>query len=112
MKKERVIMDYLKVIKALSNKTRFNILLWLKDPKANFGEFGWKPHNEEEDSKNFVCVGYIKEKAGQSQSTVSEHLSVLDKAGLLRSWKIGQWTLYARDEEAIDSIKKYINEKL
>lgn len=112
MKKERVIMDYLKIIKSLSNRTRFNILLWLKDPETNFRELGWKPHNEEEDSKNFVCVGFIKLKTGQSQSTVSEHLSLLYKAGLLRSLKIGQWTFYARNEEAIDSIKKYINDQL
>ncbi|WP_042272310.1 ArsR/SmtB family transcription factor [[Clostridium] dakarense] len=105
-------MDYLKTIKALSNKTRFNILQWLKDPKSNFEQFGWQPHNDDPDSSNFVCVGYIYKKAGQSQSTVSEHLSVLEKTGLLRSVKIGQWTLYARNEEIINDFKVYINENL
>ena len=105
-------MDYLNVIKALANKTRLNILLWLKDPKLNFEEFGWKPHCDDEDACNFVCVGYMQKKAGQSQATVSQHLSVLEKSGLLRSLKIGQWTLYARNEEAILEIKKYIYENL
>lgn len=105
-------MDYLKIIKALSNKTRFNILLWLKNPELNFKEFGWKPHSEEEDASNFVCVGYIQKKSGQSQSTVSEHLIVLEKAGLLRALKLGQWTLYARNEDGIKLIKEYINKNL
>ncbi|RDY27063.1 transcriptional regulator [Romboutsia weinsteinii] len=105
-------MDCIKIIKALSNKTRFNILLWLKDPKLNFEEFGWQPHNNDEDSKHYVCVGYIQKKSGNSQSTISEHLSILEKANLLRSLKIGQWTLYARNEEEIIKIKDYINEVL
>lgn len=29
-------MDKIKIFKALGNKTRLNILLWLKDPKNKF----------------------------------------------------------------------------
>lgn len=106
-------MDYLKIIKALSNKTRFNILMWLKDPKKNFGDLGWEPHGiEEKDAESYVCVGYIHKKTGQSQSTVSEHLSVLEKSGLLKAIKVSQWTLYARNEETINELKAYINEEL
>lgn len=105
-------MDYLKIIKALSNKTRFNILSWLKDPKSNFEEFGWEPHKCDDKYSDYVCVGYIKEKTGQSQSTTSEHLSVLEKAGLLKALKIGQWTLYTRNEEVINEFIDYINKEL
>lgn len=105
-------MDYLKGIKAISNKTRLNILLWLKNPKENFEALGWTPHNSDEESSKYVCVGYIHKKSGQSQSTISEHLSVLETAGMLRSLKIGQWTLYCRNEEAINELKVYINEEL
>ena len=33
-------MDYVEVFKALANETRLNILLWLKEPEANFGPQG------------------------------------------------------------------------
>lgn len=105
-------MDYIKVTKASSNKTRLNILMWLKDPQLNFGEFGWKPHNEEEEFKNYVCIGQIHKKSGQSQSTFSEHLSILEKAGLLKTIKLSQWTLFARNEKAIEEFKEYIKTEL
>lgn len=105
-------MDYLNCLKALSNKTRLNILLWLKDPKENFGELGWGPHPIEVDVDKYVCVGYIQKKAKQSQSTVSEHLSTLEKSGLIKAIKIKQWTLYARNEEVISELKNYISEEL
>jgi ArsR family transcriptional regulator len=84
------------VLKALSNETRLQILEWLKDPHASFGsqEIG----DFDEDG---VCVSLIQKKSGLSQSTTSHFLSVLSRAGLVRSKRVGQWTYFKRDEEAI-----------
>jgi DNA-binding transcriptional ArsR family regulator len=84
------------VLKALSNETRLQILEWLKDPRASFGsqEVG----DFDEDG---VCVSLIQKKIGLSQSTTSHFLAILNRAGLVRSKRIGQWTYFQRDEEAI-----------
>ncbi|WP_316821005.1 metalloregulator ArsR/SmtB family transcription factor [Pedobacter gandavensis] len=95
-------MKQLEIFKALSNKTRLEILLWLKDPETSFPdqiysgfEFG-------------VCVGQIQLKAGLTQSTVSEYLSILQRAGLVTSTRVGQWTYYKRNEEAFNELSKII----
>ncbi|MDB5147027.1 MAG: transcriptional regulator, ArsR family [Mucilaginibacter sp.] len=84
-------MDQVEIFKALSNKTRLEILNWLKDPEQNFPE-----------QKGFadgVCVGQIQGKAGLTQSTVSEYLSTLQRSGLIIATRKGQWTYYKRNEE-------------
>jgi len=48
-----------------------------------------------------VCVGYIQEKSGLSQSTISTYMSALRSAGLVVSERHGQWTFYRRNEAAI-----------
>jgi DNA-binding transcriptional ArsR family regulator len=94
-----VVMDLLEVFKALSNDTRLQIIQWLKNPEVHFP----KPQNANihEDG---VCVSDIQKKVGLSQSTVSLYLSMLQKAGLIKAKRIGQWTYYKRDEENIKKI--------
>lgn len=96
-------MDQVEIFKALSNKTRLQILNWLKDPDLNFP--GQKEHANFD---NGVCVGQIQVKAGLTQSTVSEYLSTLQRAGLVKSTRIGQWTYYQRNEEAFETLSKLI----
>lgn len=85
-------MDQLEIFKALSNKVRLQILNWLKEPETNFPDY---PVTEDG-----VCVGQIQKKSGLTQSTVSEYLSILQRAGLVTSTRVGQWTYYKRNEEA------------
>lgn len=88
--------DHVAVLKTLSNKTRLNILGWLKDPKRHFG------HQEVGDlEEDGVCVSLIQKKCGLSQSTVSSYLALLTRAGLVRAKRMGQWTYYRRNEDAI-----------
>lgn len=56
-----------------------------------------------------MCAGQF-EQCGLSQSTVSAHLSVLTKAGLISPHRVGQWTFYKRDEEAIASLLKSLSD--
>ena len=96
-------MDHLEIFKALSNKTRLQILQWLKEPDKHFPN----PHNNDFERQG-VCVGYIQQKAGLTQSTISEYLSMLQKAGLLTSERNGQWTYYKRNEAAFRALSRII----
>lgn len=96
-------MDQVEIFKALSNKTRLQILNWLKEPELNFPE-----QLEHAGLENGVCVGQIQIKAGLTQSTVSEYLSILQRVGLVQSTRVGQWTYYKRNEEAFDALSKII----
>jgi DNA-binding transcriptional ArsR family regulator len=99
-------MDQVEVFKALSNKTRLAILHWLKAPEASFP--GQKAYGFE----HGVCVGQIRQKAGLTQSTVSEYLSTLQRVGLVRSTRVGQWTYYQRNEEAFAALGLLVQSEL
>lgn len=100
-------MDQVEIFKALSNKTRLQILTWLKEPAKNF------PEQPNPDFENVgVCVGQIQIKAGLSQSTISEYLSILQRADLVCATRIGQWTYYKRNKEGLEQLTKIINTEL
>ena len=94
-------MDCLDVFKALSNKTRLQMLQWLKEPALHFS-----PQEHASFEEVGVCVGQIQQKCGLSQSTVSEYLAILLKAGLLEANRVGQWTYYKRNEKAFAELSK------
>lgn len=97
-------MDQIEIFKALSNKTRLEILNWLKNPELHF--------SEEHRNAAGVCVGMIQEKTGLTQSTVSEYLTLLKKAGLIEATRIGQWTYYKRNDEAFAALSKMIESEI
>ena len=88
-------MDIEKSLAALNNPLRRQIIIWLKD-RSNF-----LPALSEHEGVKGVCIGYIQEKAGLSQSTISNYMGKLKQAGLVNSERHGQWTFYSRNEEAI-----------
>lgn len=94
-------MDQVEIFKALSNKTRLQILNWLKEPELNFPE-------QVAGFAHGVCVGQIQMKAGLTQSTVSEYLAVLQRAGLVSSVRVGQWTYYQRKEETFKILSQIL----
>ncbi|WP_432713063.1 ArsR/SmtB family transcription factor [Pedobacter sp.] len=98
-------MDQLEIFKALSNKTRLLILQWLKEPEKHFPEY-------EVQNEAGVCVGQIQKKAGLTQSTVSEYLCILQRAGLVEATRIGQWTYYKRNDQAIHALLQVIEKEL
>ena len=99
-------MDHLEIFKALSNKARLEILNWLKEPEACF------PGQQVFGFEHGVCVGQIQQKAGLTQSTVSEYLSILQRAGLVTSKRVGQWTYYKRNEEAFQALSQLIQSEI
>ena len=103
-------MDQVKIFKALANETRLKILQWLKEPDIHFPPQSHSLYTN--DFPGGVCVGSIRDKAGLSQSTTSEFLSLLQQAGLLESKRIGQWTYFRRNEKAIEELAKWIGKEL
>ena len=59
-------------------------------------------------SEDGVCVRLIAAKAGVSQPTVSRHLSVLKRAGLVETKRVAQRNYYRRDETGIEAAKRLL----
>ncbi|SAL71762.1 ArsR family transcriptional regulator [Caballeronia peredens] len=91
-------MDIDAIHKALANPLRREILEWLKEPEQHFPE-------QELPHLHGVCAGQIDGRCGMSQSTVSAHLSVLQKAGLVTTKRVGQWVFFKRDEAVIQAFR-------
>jgi ArsR family transcriptional regulator len=88
---------------ALASTRRLQVLEWLKDPRSNF-----PPQRDGDLVDDGVCVLFIADKLGVTQPTATSHLQRLARAGLVTSRRIGQWTFYKRDEEAITAVKRWI----
>jgi len=100
-------MTDIKILQALANDRRLQILEWLKDPEAHF-----RPQVDGNLVKDGVCAVLIAEKLGVSQPTLSEHMRILSDVQLVQAKRIKQWIFYKRDERRIREIKKAITSKL
>lgn len=69
------MQEYTKVFKALGDRNRARILKMLEDHE--------------------LCVCQIEAVLGLKQSTVSKHLSVLKRAGLVEARRNGTWVFYS-----------------
>ena len=77
-------MDTEAIYKALANPIRRQILQCLKEPERYIAD--------EECGTDFsrgVCAGNIEKLGKVSQSTMSNHLSVLQQSGLIQAEKYG-----------------------
>jgi DNA-binding transcriptional ArsR family regulator len=59
-----------------------------------------------------LCAGDIEKCVHLSQPTISHHMAILTKAGLVEATKQGQWRWYRRDEKAIRQVVKTLRGKL
>ena len=100
-----VALDMDVVHKALANPVRRNILAWLKTPEVCFSE-------QEHSLELGVCAGQIDARAGLSQSTVSAHLAILQRAGLVTSRRVGQWVYFKRNETTIQAFLDHMHQAL
>ncbi|CAH0121837.1 hypothetical protein PAE9249_04371 [Paenibacillus sp. CECT 9249] len=102
-----ICMKPIEVFKALSNESRLQILHWLKEPYLHF-----TPHEGIDMNEIGVCVSQITDRLNMTQSTASQYLTMLQRAGLIKTKRIGKFTYYQRDEEAIRSIADLLKEEL
>ncbi|MGE8207284.1 ArsR/SmtB family transcription factor [Heyndrickxia sp. NPDC080065] len=100
-------MKPIEIFKALSNESRMQILSWLKEPDRHF-----IPQEGIDMSTTGVCVCQITEKLKMTQSTASQYLTILLRAGLIKAERIGKYTYYKRDEEAISKIADFLKNEI
>jgi len=59
-----------------------------------------------------LCASDVEARVQLSQSTVSHHMAILTKAGLVNATKLGLWMWYRRDETAIRELARALRERL
>lgn len=85
------------LFKALADETRLKILEALK--RCNCCSCAEVPPDEPG-----MCVCDVVRVVDLSQPTVSHHLAILERAGLIQSKKIGRWVYYRRNESFIEQL--------
>ncbi|MGR3622570.1 ArsR/SmtB family transcription factor [Pseudophaeobacter sp.] len=91
----------LPALRAMANPHRVQILEWLLDPEAHF-----PPQQDGDLVRDGVCVGFITDKTGLSQPTVTSHMKELESAGLVTSKKIKNWVFYKANLDALQQISQ------
>src|SRR6516225_11020443 len=89
-----------RALHAIADPTRRRILLILK----NSGES--KTPSPSHVHASCLCGGDIEERIRLSQPTISHHMTILTKAGLVEATKHGQWRWYRRNDKAIRQVAR------
>jgi DNA-binding transcriptional ArsR family regulator len=89
------------VLQAIADPARRKILRALKEKGAcSIG----KPVG--------LCASDIETRIHLSQPTISHHMSILKKAGLVEAEKLGQWMWYRRNEAALQECTRTLRKSL
>ncbi len=99
-------MDMAALCSALGNKTRYQLIKALKDQTIE------TCCDRIEFFENGVSVGDVVKFTGLAQSTVSQHLSVLVNADLIRKEKRDLWSCYFLNRPVLEEFLKQLNEDL
>jgi DNA-binding transcriptional ArsR family regulator len=59
-----------------------------------------------------LCASDIEMRVHLSQPTISHHMSILKKAGLVEAKKLGLWMWYRRNEGALREFARALKENL
>jgi DNA-binding transcriptional ArsR family regulator len=97
-----------RALHAIADPTRRRILQALKEGEAAAKATGHKA----EATGGCLCAGGIEERVRLSQPTISHHMAILTKAGLVEATKRGQWRWYRRNEKAIRGMVKTLRGEL
>ncbi len=96
-------MELSRICNALGNETRFQIVKAMKDntigtccDKIQYFEDG-------------VSVADVVTTTGLAQSTVSQHLAVLEQAGIILREKRGQWTCFFLNKALLEEFSKELH---
>jgi Predicted transcriptional regulators len=93
---------------AVADPTRRRILHALKDQalKKKGAERGSTGKAEG------LCAGDIEQRVNLAQPTVSHHMRILEKAGVVEAQRQGHWRWYRRNEKLIAEMAKEIRSQL
>jgi len=64
------------------------------------------------DKDEGLCASDIELRVHLSQPTISHHMSILKKAGLVEAKKLGQWMWYRRNETALREFARALRQSL
>ncbi|MEA9984318.1 helix-turn-helix domain-containing protein [Subtercola sp. RTI3] len=93
--------DLVVALKALGHPMRLAILGWLKEPDSF-------PPQDRPAHEVGVCLKHIQARAEVSQSTASQFMATLQRAGLVTCTRVGQFSHYQRNEEAIAAVARSV----
>lgn len=105
-----------RLLHAIADPTRRRILQTLKERGACTGVkssvrkvSAKQPAPQDASPKAMsLCAGDIETCVRLSQPTVSHHMAILTKAGLVEAVKRGQWRWYRRNDKTISQIVKLL----
>jgi DNA-binding transcriptional ArsR family regulator len=97
-----------RALHAIADPTRRRILQALKQGEADARASGQRTAA----NGPCLCAGDIEARVQLSQPTISHHMAILTKAGLVEATKKGQWRWYRRNEKAIRLVLKTLRGKL
>ena len=64
------------------------------------------------DRKTGLCACDVEQRMQLSQPTISHHMQVLTRAGLVQAEKHGRWRWYRRNEEALRRLLNALKDSL
>ncbi|GAA3569155.1 helix-turn-helix transcriptional regulator [Microlunatus spumicola] len=99
-------LDTSLIFKALAHPVRRQILTWLRSPD------GFEPQEHPDSPVYGICLSSIQHRAGTSQSMTSQHMAALERADLVRSHRLGQWTHYRRNEDVLERFAAHVADDL
>ena len=104
-----------RVLHAIADPTRRRILQTLKERRASTakgsghkGSAQGQAQHTSPAKNGSLCAGDIETCVRLSQPTISHHMAILTKAGLVEAVKRGQWRWYRRNDRAIREIVKLL----
>jgi ArsR family transcriptional regulator len=97
----------LDILKALSNENRLLIMKWISTPQDHFPE-----QRDGDLIDDGVCVGFITQKIGLSQPTVTSHMKILEGAGLVSGKPIKNWVFYKPNKVLISEMFRTLSDQI
>ena len=94
------VLDLAPFLHAIADPARRRILAVLKEKPISGNK------------KKGLCAGEIEERVKLSQPTVSHHMRILEKAGLVQVKKEGHWRWYRRNEKRISRMARALKQNL
>ncbi len=94
-------LDLTRTLQAIADPTRRKILQALKE-KGGCSL----------DKEVGLCASDIEVRMKLTQPTISHHMAILTKAGLVDVKKIGLWRWYRRNENALRDLAKNLKDQL
>lgn len=99
--KETSEKHLVQALKAVADPTRLKILRMLKQKGCcSIGK------------SEGMCACDIEERVKLSQPTISHHMSILAKAGLVQAQKEGLWMWYQRNEKALKELGQALSSSI